>query len=162
MMQSKVGESDVSALIKLAARRASEKETKSRANTGRFGNSESSGRKWQRTLRRFLSYRRSTGIGLAFVVAASTITARRRQNVLLDNATNRLDIAEKQRDDAAHIIAKAHQNFTSSADAASADLLAVPEADRSARLKDWIHSCFDRAMESNPKDPSTTATAIDK
>lgn len=162
--QSKEGQGNVSSLIDQAARRVSAKEARARVSrtAGQFVNSEShgGGSRWKPS--RLLRYNRSAGIGLAFLVAATTITTRRRQNTALEDVATRLDDAETQRDVASQVIARTREHFTQSVDAISTELLATSKTDRPAHLRGWIHSCFDRSLASPVGEPAPNTSTNDK
>lgn len=155
-LQGKGGESNLSALIDQATRRVAAKQQKVRTSGA------SSGGTSQWNLSRLFRYHRSTGIGLVLLVAATTITARRRQNAALNDTTARLGAAEKQRHTASQVNVQTLKHFTQSVDVVSGELLALPQIDRPARLKDWIQSCFDRALAPTASHPSPTDSIVDK
>lgn len=155
-LQGKEGESNFSALIDQATRRVAAKQQKVRTSGA------SSGGTTQWKLSRLFHYHRSTGIGLALLVAATTITAQRRQNAAWNDTAARLDAAEKQHYTASQVNAQTLKHFTQSVDVVSGELLVLPQVDRPARLKDWIQSCFDRALAPTANNPSPTDSIIDK
>lgn len=159
-----VGErTGMSELIGRAARRASKRSDARGIEGAKATQFDSDPGKSGWKLSSWLRYNRSMGFGLAMLVVASTLTTRRRQNKAIDDALSRLDIAEKQCDEAKKIRARIRESLTQSAPIVAAEVLRTPQSDRSAHFKDWIHERFDQVLNLKADGAVlTNATATEK